>query len=177
MKNVIASVTFILFFFIAEKNQAQEIWTVELGSSLVQYKKKYTNRIGDLHVYQFPRITVTRKIGEKFAISGSTSYSFSGTLGPLTNDVNYFYLGVSSRYELYKSLLFNPYASAGLNFVSHKIANKVGLNVGIGNTLWVSENMAINTQVSYNISDKILSHIQYSIGFVVDTDLFIDFGW
>jgi hypothetical protein len=168
MKRLLLITICILFFLKSEKKYAQDAWIVELGVSLTGYKREHAVIIGDYHLLQTPRFSVSREINDKLSADFSSSISFVGDLGVLKNWVTYSSLNFSLRYELYSSKFLNPYVSFGGGIANHQVKNATTLNLGLGNKYWFSENYGINTQFIYKISDPIFSHWQISLGLMVD---------
>lgn len=168
MKRLLLLTICILFFLKSEKKYAQDAWIVELGVSLIGYKTEHAAVIGDYHVLQTPRFSVSREINDKLSADFSSSISFVGDLGVIKNWVTYSSLNFSLRYKLYSSKFLNPYVSFGAGAANHQVENTITLNLGLGNKYWFTESYGINTQFIYKTSDPVFSHWQFAVGLMVD---------
>ena len=175
MRNVIVFIIFAIIFFITEKNLAQNRWEIGASASLIKFNNKSASFIGDKHLFQIPRLNFTYNFKNNFSIDAEFTFNTINDVKIIKNSVKYNSFGGSARYHFKNQFGFlEPYAFIGGTFVKSDRKRTPTLNLGIGNTYWVSSRLGINTQVIYKFSENrfesMRSHFQFTLGVVYSLD-------
>ena len=150
-----------------KKALAQDEWQVEVSAAIVRFSDVNMGFVKEKHLFQIPRLSVTKKITERFSINGAISFNSIEISEIAFNKINYFSIDSFLRYHAIKDSNFiDPYVFVGGSLVSVNIGFTPALNFGAGNTFWVLKNLGINSQAMYKLSKKNTSHFQFTAGFV-----------
>ncbi len=172
MKNVIS--LFVLFL-ISINVQSQNNLEVGVSSSIIKFSNKSAAIIGDRHLFQAPTLNVSYQLNSKFSVNAEVAFSTIKDVGVISNSINYSSYGASVRYHLDYFNKFKPYAFIGGTMVKAELKRTPTLNFGIGNSYWLTERLAINTQIAYKFSEKrfesMQSHFQFSAGIIYSFDI------
>lgn len=141
-------------------------WSVSLNiaSTLYLPKDDATVLRGGNIIYQFPRITLSKYIGNNLTVTGAFSSDFG------LDDQKYTSFDLYGNYEIFKIFKkINVYALAGASLVSRQDVTPL-LNLGGGGTLWLSKSIGLNSELFYKFnlgsSDTERSHFFSSVGIV-----------
>ena len=171
MKIFIFITLYILLFFAPKNTQAQSDWEIEVGAAIVRFPETNAKFIGEKTLFQVPRFSVTKKINNKLSFNTAISFNSIEITEIAENNTNYFSIDTFLRYYLMQESRFiNPYAFAGASLVSVQIKFIPALNLGIGNTFWLSKSIGLNAQVMYKYGEKKNSHYQFTGGLVYNLD-------
>ncbi|MGB0880531.1 MAG: hypothetical protein ACPGTO_08190 [Polaribacter sp.] len=168
MKSFILLIFCLLVFCTPEKTQAQDDWQIGIGAAIVRLTDSlYIKTLNEKSLLQIPRLNVTKKINEKFSINGAISFNSIEITEITKNKVNYFSIDSFLRYSVMRNMNFiDPYVFVGASLVSIDIKFTPAVNFGVGGTLWVLGNVGINAQAMYKLSERKISHFQYTGGLV-----------
>ena len=157
----------VLFFCTPEKTQAQEEWQIGLGGAVVRFPDENIAVVGEHFLFQAPRLSASKKIDDRFSISGAISFNSIEISEISKNESNYFSIDSFLRYHVLKEAkILDPYAFVGASLISVNIGFKPALNLGFGGTIWVFKNIGVNSQAMYKLTDKNNSHFQFTAGLV-----------
>lgn len=172
MKNVIS--LFVLFL-IGINVQSQNNLEVGLSSSIIKFSDKSAAIIGDKHLFQTPTLNIAYKFNDTFSVNAEVSFSMIKSIGVISNSINYNSYGLSVRYHLGSFNRFKPYAFVGGTMVKAELKRTPTLNFGIGNSYWLTDRLAISTQIAYKFSENrfesMKSHFQFSGGIIYSFDI------
>jgi hypothetical protein len=170
------SLNFYLIVFLVTMNiQSQNNFEVGISGSVVRFSEENAAFIGDRHLFQIPMINVAYKLNKKFSLNAEVAFNTINDIGIMANSVKYTSYGGAIRYYFNNSSRLNTYALIGATLVQSELKNTPTLNLGIGNSYWISDRFGINAQVIYKFSDSsfesMRSHFQFTFGILYNFDI------
>ena len=162
MKNIFLVVLIFTTFSLMSQN-SQNKWAFGVSIAAAKYTPIQATILKGEFVHQSPRINVTRYLLKNFVLDAGFSTAIFDTQ-------KYTTLDWALRYDFgtsYDNVV--PYISVGGSLVN-AIRPTPTVNLGVGNTFWVSSRIGLNIQVLYKYSEdryqSQYSHIYASAGLV-----------
>lgn len=168
MKNVLI---FLMFFLVILKVNSQNKFELGLSSSILKFSDKAASKIGDRYLFQSPILNVNYQFNNKFSMAVEAVFpSVIKDIGFMSNSIEYSSYGGALRYHLNDFNKLKPYVFIGGTLVKTELKRTPTLNFGIGSSYWLSQRLAINTQIAYKFSEdrfeSMQSHFQFSAGVI-----------
>lgn len=165
------SVMIFLIVFIVTKNiQSQNNFEVTLSGSILKFSNEGARIIGDKYLFVTPVLGLAYNINKQFSLKFELALTTINDIGIMSNSIGYNSYGMYGVYHLDFFKNFKPYVLVGGTFVKAAMKRTPTLNFGIGNSFWISNKIAINTQLAYKFSEKrfesMQPHFQFSLGVV-----------
>ena len=172
MKNIMIFVMFVL----AIKNvQSQNKLELGISSSIIKFSDKAASVIGDRYLFQVPTLSANYRYNNSFSFGLEIAFNLVNDIGLISNSINYNSYGGFVQYHLNESNKIKPYIFLGGTMVKAQLKRTPTLNFGVGNSYWLTDNFAINTQVGYKFSEKrfesMQSHFQFTAGVLYSFDV------
>ena len=151
--------------------QSQNNLELGLSTSVVRFSDKNATFIGDKHLFQVPMIHANYLINSKLSVGVELSFNSLNNIGIMKNSVKYNSFGGSVKYSFKEvSSSLKPYLFLGGTFVKSERNRTPTLNLGAGNTYWLTDRIGVNTQLMYKFSEKrfssMRSHFNFTLGVV-----------
>jgi outer membrane protein OmpA-like peptidoglycan-associated protein len=132
--------------------------------------------VGD-HYNMLPgisKLSVSRYIKSGFSAELAGSFNIIKKYGDLKVDnLTYFAIDAGAKYDLNNLIgetsWFDPYATAGVGFISIDNVGKGSLNGGLGFNLWLNDNLGFNIESKYKhtfATRPHTQHFQHSLGVI-----------
>ena len=157
-------IIFLLAFTIHVKSQnKQQKWTAGISLAGAKYTLEAGKIVGGQVAFQVPRINISRYIFKGLSLD----FGFATALG---DTQTYTTFDGSLRFDFGQSN-YNvvPYILIGASSLKGKVITGT-MNLGVGNTFWLSSKYGLNFQLIYKYSKDIIqsqrSHLYPSLGLV-----------
>ncbi len=163
-----------MFNMFANNQTTKKNWQIGFGADLIMFSDDDVSYIGDKTIGQLPRFNITGQISRDFSLDFGFSINGFDDLSFVKNEISYFSFDFSGRYYvLTKEETIDPYLFAGLSLVNFKDIYSPTVNLGLGVTFWISQNIGLNAQAMYKagiVKQKMPSHPQFSAGIIFGFD-------
>ena len=183
----------LLLSFNAKAQDENNPWAIGIGVNAVDfYPTGEDAPLGDYfdeffnygdHYNVLPSLSsvwVSRYLSDGFSLTVAGSLNKIDTFGPdgdNPDDLSYYGIDGTIKYNFLKSTTFDPYLGVGGGYTWVDEIGAGTLNGALGFNLWFSENVGVTVQTSYKhaFEDYLSSHFQHTAGLVIkfggkDTD-------
>jgi hypothetical protein len=154
----------LLAFAIHIKSQNKEQkWTAGISLAGASYTMEAGKIVGGQVAFQVPRINISRYIFKGLSLDFGFATALGDTQTYTTFDGSFRFDFGQSNYNVV------PYILIGASSLKGKVITGT-MNLGVGNTFWISPKYGLNFQLIYKYSKDIIqsqrSHLYPSLGFV-----------
>ena len=157
-------IIFLLAFTIHVKSQnKQQKWTAGISLAGAKYTLEAGKIVGGQVAFQVPRINISRYIFKGLSLDFGFATALGDTQTYTTFDGSFRFDFGQSNYNVV------PYILIGASSLKGKVITGT-MNLGVGNTFWLSSKYGLNFQLIYKYSKDIIqsqrSHLYPSLGLV-----------
>ena len=163
MRNKVIIIFFLAFAIHVKSQNKQQKWTAGISLAGAKYTLEAGKIVGGQVAFQVPRINISRYIFKGLSLDFGFATALGDTQTYTTFDGSFRFDFGQSNYNVV------PYILIGASSLKGKVITGT-MNLGVGNTFWLSSKYGLNFQLIYKYSKDIIqsqrSHLYPSMGLV-----------